>query len=413
MFKQSPEHLIVRRNRLTASRLLRDFLVVGLGLGFLLLTGPAKLDCQRLDAGQVTCQLTKPGWVGLRRWDAQAIANLQNVELLQMEDEGVFYQILLKTSAGEIPLRPYKTSGLDNTLETVQQLQAFLEDSTATHLVVAQWDWLQWFGLIPGLVLSLAGLRSLSVFFFSVRHRTIESYCFEQVQGTFVHQFGSFLRKRQTVYSFFDIQRIVLDIHPQATACLLLELQSGKILCLNAPTPSPAASSPQTIAIAVATANEISQRVGRPWQMTLGFRQSWLQKAADQDPVLQREWRQLDATWQSSGVWIFDRTTHRLTHQQAHAIKTYPLETATDVQVVPMGELVERKDSEGTPCYDVNVAVYLVTAKNQRILIQKFYSLEYKFRWKQEKGELSRAHQQAEAIAHPLRQYLHPYWALD
>lgn len=103
--RQSPEQLIVRQNRLSAGRLFRECCIIGLGAALLLVSGPAKLDCQRSEPGQITCQLSYPGWLGIGVWTARSIANLQGVELSQTEDEGVFYDIRLQTSQGEISLR--------------------------------------------------------------------------------------------------------------------------------------------------------------------------------------------------------------------------------------------------------------------------------------------------------------------
>jgi hypothetical protein len=132
--EQSPNKLVLRQNHLSFGRVFREILVTGIGVGFLLWSGPAKLNCQRIEPTQVTCQLSKPGWLGLGVWQNTAIRNLQAVELTTNVDDGVFYQVLLQTSEGEVPLREYKTSGLDNIQESVHRINTFLKDPTATTL---------------------------------------------------------------------------------------------------------------------------------------------------------------------------------------------------------------------------------------------------------------------------------------
>jgi hypothetical protein len=406
--RQSPEQLIVRQNRLSVGRLSRELFITGLGLVFLTVSGPAKLECQRVEAAQVRCQLSYPGWLGMGVWNRQSIDDLQRVELLQVEDDGVFYDILLQTSEGEMSLRPYKTSGLDNTLESIDRIQAFLSDPNASHLTVTQWDWLQWFGLIPGLVFFLAGLQSLYSSLLSTRSKTIESYAIDESRRTLTYQYGGLLRRRQSVYPMFDIQRVFVDIHPQTGGWLFLELQTGELFCLNDPNHS---ANPYHLqwtdgATLRTIAQQISDRVRRPWQITLGFGPTWLQKQATQKSSARLALRLLDSISQPSSLWTFDRTGGRVIHQQTHSLKTYALQGIVDVQTTPVGDPVERKDSEGTTCYDVDYEVTLKMTNGNRVTVQKFYSLEYKYRWRPEKGEKSKAQQQAEAIAQPLRDYL-------
>lgn len=233
IIEQTLSKLSIRKSSWSLSRLLWVMLWTGVGLAFLFWSGPAKLDCQRGESRQITCRLSKPGWLGLGAWQNQTIFSLEGVELMAVEDDGVFYQILLQTSESEIPLRPYKTSGLDNTKESFERIQRFLNDPKVSRLSIAQVDWLQWAGLIPGIFLSIAGLQLLHACLFSTRAKAIESYEFDRSQGTFTYQYGGLLRQDQKRYPFAEIQQIILDIDPWTKAWLFLEMRSGEVLCLN------------------------------------------------------------------------------------------------------------------------------------------------------------------------------------
>ena len=66
--EQSPNKLVLRQNYVSFGRVFREILVTGIGVGFLVWSGPAKLNCQRIEPTQVMCQLSKPGWLGLGVW---------------------------------------------------------------------------------------------------------------------------------------------------------------------------------------------------------------------------------------------------------------------------------------------------------------------------------------------------------
>lgn len=92
----------------------------------------------------------------------------------------------------KIPIRHYKTSGLDNTKPSVEQIQTFLNNPRSERLSVAQVDWFQWFGLVPGLCFALVGLRSLYISLLSTESKEITSCCFDQSQNKLIYQYGGF-----------------------------------------------------------------------------------------------------------------------------------------------------------------------------------------------------------------------------
>lgn len=310
IIEQTLSKLSIRKSSWSLSRLLWVMLWTGVGLAVLFWSGPAKLDCPRGESRQITCRLSKPGWLGLGAWQNQTIFSLEGVELMAVEDDGVFYQILLQTSESEIPLRPYKTSGLDNTKESFERIQRFLNDPKISRLSIAQVDWLQWAGLIPGIFLSIAGLQLLHACLFSTRAKAIESYEFDRSQGTFTYQYGGLLRQDRKRYPFAEIQQIILDIDLWTKAWLFLEMRSGEVLCLNGQInligkspgqrvswqqrhgkyemyiwlPKPGADWQSLSAIA----DDISHRVHRPYQLALGFWQRSLQQHMAQSRDVKR-----------------------------------------------------------------------------------------------------------------------------
>jgi len=280
IIEQSSQRLLLRQNRLSFGRLFREILLAGIGLNLLLWSGPAKLDCQRVESRQITCQLSKPGWLGLGLWRHQTLPNVQGMELTETIDEGMHYQIRLQTSTGAVPLRPYKTSGLDNIKENADRLQTFFNDPNATQVSIAQVDWLQWFGFAPGVFFAFVGLRLLYISLLSVESRAIEAYRFDQSQNRLTYEYGGLWRRTKEHHAFSDIQQMMLDVDPWAKTRLFLELRSGAVLCLSGQF-YPVGKSPwqgnewqqlQPIA------NAVSLQTHRPWKLTLGFGQSWLQK---------------------------------------------------------------------------------------------------------------------------------------
>jgi hypothetical protein len=86
---------------------------------------------------------------------------------------------------------------------------------------------------VTGLGFLLIGGRLLYISLFSIKFKSIDSYDFDQNQQRLIYQYGGLLRKKQAFYAFSDIQQLLLDIDPWAKTRLLLELRSGKVLCLN------------------------------------------------------------------------------------------------------------------------------------------------------------------------------------
>ncbi|MBD2539367.1 hypothetical protein [Coleofasciculus sp. FACHB-SPT36] len=405
--EQSPNKLVLRQNYVSFGRVFREILVTGIGVGFLLWTGPAKLNCQRIELTQVTCQLSKPGWLGLGVWQNTPIRNLQAVELTTNVDDGVFYQVLLQTSEGEVPLREYKTSGLDNTQESVDRINTFLKDPTANRLSIAQVDWLQWSGLLPCMFF-LVGINALYVSLLSIRSKLIESYCIDQTQNRLTYQYGSLWRQRQEHYDFSDIHRVILDVDPWAKVRLFVEMRSGELLCLcgqahpSVKSPWEGAEWQQVQPIA----DEVSRRVYCPWQLALGFGQTWIDKYVAPNPYAKVTAQWLKANVQSSKVWVFDRSGHCIISQDSNTVKTYTLRDFVDVQVqlTPSRRLVPKEDGDGDKFYDVNYQIVLVLTSKRQVAIQYYSSREYN--WEPESGKQATAQVRAEETAQRIRQYV-------
>lgn len=403
--EQSPHQLILRQNRWSWARLLRSVFWTGIGVGLLLAFGPAKVSCQRLEPTQVTCQLSKPGWLGLGLWRTRTIANLQGVELNSSVDDGVYYQIRLQTSQEEIPLRPYKTSGLDNTRESVAQIQAFLKDANADRVSIAQVDWLQWFGLVSGLFFSLIGLKSLHDGLWGTRSKTIESYCFDLHQSQLTYQFGGLLRKQQVHYAFSQIQQIALDLDPWAKARLFLETESGELLCLNGQI-YPVGKSlwqGETWQSLVPIADLVSDRLHRPWNLTIGLGQLWMQRQVAENryaKMMVRTFRiNLDAQ-----LWIFDRSAGLVTGRHGQTQQTYTLPEIVAVQVKPGKISVDKADSDGDKFCHIQYEIALVLSSGKQVSIQEFSHSEYN--WEPNSGKPAIAQTWAEEAAQCIRQFI-------
>ena len=404
--EQSPHRLILRQNHWSWMRLFRSVFWTGIGVGLLLGSGPAKLDCQRIEPTQVTCKLSKPGWLGLGLWRTRTLDNLQGIKLNSSVDEGVYYQILLQTSQGEIPLRPYKTSGLDNTQESVAQIQAFLKDASADRVSIAQVDWLQWLGLVPGLFFALIGLRLLYNDLWSTRSKAIESYWFDQHQRQLTYQFGGLLRQRQIHYAFSEIQQIVLDLDPWAKARLFLEMKSGELLCLNGQI-YPIGKSPwqgEVWQSLVPIADRVSDRLHRPWNLTIGLGQIWLQRQVAENRFVRQMVRRFSINLDPAQIWMFDRSAGLVTSQQGKNQQTYALQDIGEVQVKP-GELsMDKVDSDGDQLCHIQYEICLVMTSGKQVPIQHFSQSEYN--WKPNSSKPAIAQTLAEEAAHCIRQFI-------
>src|SRR5579883_9302 len=377
--ERTANQLVIHHSQFSFKRLLWQVVVIALGVGLLLWSGPAKLDCQRSQPNQVTCQLSKPGWLGLARWRQRAIRNLQGVTLNRYVDDGVFYQVILRTSDGDLPLRPYQTSGLDNTRKTVVQIERFLNDPTANRLSVAQVDWVQWFVLLPGVCMLLGGGKSLHNTLFNIRTKAIESYRFDQEQNQVIYQYGGLFRQRQQHYPFSTIQRLILDLDQSAAAWLLLELRSGDLLCLNRRAnqlerQTFRGSNWQELQ---PLADEMSRLLRRPWQLTVGFSSKWLQAQVLRHKRASGIARFFGISLEPPTIWIFDRSSRTILQQKGQAITTYPLKQITDVQVTPVGEPLQKQDSDGSTYYEANYQLSLVLSTEKRLVVQAFSSHEY------------------------------------
>lgn len=404
--EHSPNQLLLCQSQLSFSRLFRDFFLLGIGVGVLLWSGPARLNCQRVEQARVTCVLSKPGWLGLGIWRNEPIHNLQGVTLTSHVDDGVFYEVLLQTSEGEVPLRPYKTSGLDNTQESVDAINTFLKDPRVTRLSIAQVDWLQWFGLVPGMFFCLGGMQALYVSLFSIRAKLIESYCIDQTQNQLTYEYGSLWRRHQEHYAFSDIHRIVLDVDTWAKARLFVEMRSGELLCLSGQV-RPSEKSPWEGAEwqqVQPIADDVSRRIHRPWQLALGFGQTWIEKYVAQNHYAKLLFKWLKANLKSFPIWVFDQSSHSAICQDGQTVETYMLRDIVDVQVTLSKRLVPKEDGDGDQFYDVNYQITLVLTSGKRLPIQQFYSREYN--WEPDMGKQATAQTQAEETAKRIRGYI-------
>lgn len=408
IIKQTADQLVLRQSGLPWGRLLKQVCVTGIGTAILLATGPARVDCQRIEPTQASCQFSQPGWLGLGWWRTQSIRNLQAVELETSIDDGVFYQILLQTSDGVIPLRSYKTSGLDNTVETVQRLRTFLKDPNARQVSVAQVDWTQWFALFPGLAFFLSGLQSLYTILFSIRAKTHESYRLDQGQNRLTHDYGGLLRRKQVHYSFFDIRHLVVDLDRTAKTWLFLQMQSGDVFCLEGKLSFTQRTPPRGVEWQQVEpiADALSHHLHRPYQLALGFNQNWVQQQIAQNKPGKFLLRYLGLNLPPTRIWTFDRSADKVICQEGDRVKTYPLGAVSKVEATQMGEVLEKEDSDRDPFYEVNYQISLEMASGDKLIPQLFTSHEYPNSWKPGRTKKPQAQLQAEAVAKHLQDYL-------
>jgi hypothetical protein len=402
--EQTSNKLTLRHSQLSFRRLFIETLLTGIGIGLLLWSGPTKLNCQRVEPKQIVCQLSTPGWLGLGIWWDKSIRNLQDVRLTRDVDDGVYFQVILQTSDGEVPLRQYKTSGWDNTEETVDRIKTFLKDPAINSLSVLQVDWLQWFGLVPGVFFSLIGLRLLYISLFSIQSKAIESYCFDQTQNSLIYQYGSLLRQKQERYAFSDIHRIILDLDLSAKARLFLTVRSGEMICLSGEMHPSVKNMLQGSEIQQLQpiANEVSRRVRCPYQLSLGLGQSWMQNQLAQNNQARAVMKFLKVGLETPDVWIFDHSAGSVTSEDR--TRSENLKDIVDVQVTSMGEPTAKSDSDGDTFYTFNYQLGLMLTSGKRIAIQQFSYTDYN--WKSTQGKPT-AQKNAEAIAELIQQYIH------
>ncbi|MBW4470784.1 MAG: hypothetical protein KME45_10330 [Stenomitos rutilans HA7619-LM2] len=404
--EQTPQPLILHRRSFSFRSLASAVFNTLLGAGLLLWSGPAKLDCQKIELTQVTCQFNTPGWLGLAMWRNKPIHNLQGVRLDTSVAEGMFYKIVLLTSEGEVPLRPYQTSGWDNTRETVDRIQTFLKDPAATHLSVAQVDWLQWWGLAPGALFFLLGLRSLSVSLFSIKTRAFESYQFDSTQHQLIYRYGSLLRRHQEQYPFSHIQRLIVDLDQWAKARFLMELRSGEVFCLV----GASFQGQRTSLLGLKwqqvqpLADQASHYTHRSWQLTIDFWHHWVQQQTAKNQPMNVNIRFFHTRLEPVSVWSFDWSTRSLSHQGSNTVDTYKLKDVVEVQTLPVGDPIEKDDDDVYMYYEVNYQLRLLLSSGKPLLVKQFSSHEY--HWKPTHVRKAAAQEHAETTAQYIREYI-------
>jgi hypothetical protein len=416
--EHSAATLTLRQNRLSFRRLLGELMLTGVGLGFLLWFGPAKLQCQRLASNQIYCLSTKPGWLGWGNWRNQPIPNLQGVKLTRHvgeDDGGLYYQILLQTNQGEMPLRSYQTGGWDNNQESTDRIQSFLQNPAAQQLRIEQLDWCQWFGLVSGMGFLFMGGRLLYISLLSGKFKSIESYDFDQSKNKLTYRYGGLLRQCQENYALSDIKKIILDLDPWAKARLFLELRSGEVLCLNGQVYSikqPFGQGEEWQPLQV-VANQVSQQVHLPWQLTVGFGQIWMSGQLTQNkytPAIKRAWPNYS---QLFTMWVFergaslgkDRSAGFITYHPGETSQVYHWQDVVDVQVVPASEsnTTSYRD-DGRDYYLVEYQTNLLLCSGESLLIQKFLVREDY--WNLAIGKPPTAKTWAEESAQCIRQFM-------
>ncbi len=407
--EQSAHQLTLYQNRLSQRRLLGELILTGVGLGFLLWLGPAHLKCQRMVPQKVTCQLSKPGWLGWGQWHKQSILDLQSVQLKkQATDEGgESHQILLQTKTGVVPVRQYLSSGLDNNQEVVDRLRQFLKNPQAQQFSMAQVDWCQWFGLLPGLGFLLIGGRLLYISLLSTKFKSIESYCFDHSQQRFTYQYGGLLRHKQQSYAFFDIQQLVLDVDQWAKARLFLELRSGKVLCLNGqvyPKSQPFWQGEDWPAVQ-SIADRVSQQINLPWKLSVGFGQSWLQEQLAQNKYAKSMKWAFPSNTEPSKVWVFDRATQSISYQDSKTRQAYAWQDVADVQALASSEqnTIPYQD-EGCKYYLVEYQTNLLLNSGKPLPIRNFSYRED--HWEPTSDQPSTAQTWAEETAQCIREFV-------
>jgi hypothetical protein len=403
--EQSAHQLVLYQNRVSRRRLWGELLLTGVGIGFLTWLGPARLDCQRLEPHQISCQLSKPGWSGLGIWRNQSIVGLQSVKLKKqpVDEGGEAHQILLQTPTKTFPVREYLSSGLDNNQESVDRLRQFLKNPQAQQLSIAQVDWCQWFGLVTGLGFLLIGGRLLYISLFSIKFKSIESYAFDQNQQRLTYEYGGLLRKKQEFYAFSDIQQLVLDFDPWAKTRLFLELRSGKVLCLNGQIPKnqllwqgEAWQSMQSIA------DQVSQKINCPWKLTVGFGKTWLQEQLTRNKYA----RAFLGNIEPVKIWVFDRSNRSISYQNGAVSQTYYWQDVIDVQALAASKSNTTLYRDDGHYYMVEYQTNLLLNSGKPLPIQNFlYREDY---WEPSSGQPSTAQNRAEESAQCLRQFINP-----
>jgi hypothetical protein len=407
--EQSARQLTLCQNRLSQRRLWGELVLTGVGLGFLLWLGPAHLKCQRIVSQQVTCQLSKPGWLGWGRWRNQAITGLQSVQLKKQptEEGGESHQILLQTRWGAVPIREYLSSGLDNNQETVDRLGQFLQDPQAQQFSIAQVDWCQWFGLVPGLGFLLIGGRLLHISLLSTKFKLIESYSFDHSQQRLTYQYGGLLHHKQQFYAFSDIQQLVLDIDPWAKARLFLELRSGKVLCLNGqvyPQDQPFWQGADW-SVVQSIADQVSQQINLPWKLSVGFGQTWLQEQLAQNKYAKSIKWDFPINTEPAKMWVFDRAAQLISYQDSKNRQAYAWQDVADIQALAASEknTIPYRD-EGCKYYLVEYQTNLLLNSGQPLLIRNFLYRED--HWEPTSDQPPTAQTWAEETAQCIREFV-------
>jgi hypothetical protein len=195
---------------------------------------------------------------------------------------------------------------------------------------------------VTGLGFLLIGGRLLYISLFSIKFKSIESYDFDQNQQRLIYQYGGLLRKKQAFYAFSDIQQLLLDIDPWAKTRLLLELRSGKVLCLNGqvyPQKQPFWQGEEW-KMWQSIADQVSQKINRSWKLTVGFGQVWRQEELTQNKYAKSIKWAFPSSLESAKVWMFDRSTHSIYYQdsktqQIKAMCNFPGELSEARKISP------------------------------------------------------------------------------
>ena len=194
----------------------------------------------------------------------------------------------------------------------------------------------------------------------------------------------------------------MLDIDSCAKTRLFLELRSGKVLCLNGQVPKNQLlwqSADWTLTQSIA--DQVSQKINRPWKLSVGFGQTWLQEKV----VRNKYARVFLSNIEPVKVWVFDRSTRSVYYQDNKMQQTYNWQDVVDIQAIASSTTnkIPYRD-DGHNYYIVEYQTNLLLNSGQALPIQNFlYREDY---WKPDSGQLSTAQQRAEEVAECIRQFM-------
>jgi hypothetical protein len=115
------------------SSIIGAFILFLMGLFFLFFfAAETRMHCERTEANMINCTHSQ-SWFGIYEREKEPITGLQGAwieERYDSDDNDTTYRVVLETQQGNVPLTNAFSSGYSAKAETMQQVNAFVQNST-------------------------------------------------------------------------------------------------------------------------------------------------------------------------------------------------------------------------------------------------------------------------------------------